>query len=453
MNHSAQQKESLLKSNFSCFLSQISRNRKVAASFVSFNIVNNMKIIFILLITICFQQVVFSQSHLQKPQHEKALIDTMIFDINQAVFTSVGSINYIEFPVILKSSNTGINSFDFWFQFNLNKLTYESTSAIIGGLDAFSNFNSANLYLSNTSSGTSISFIIPTNIPVIKLKFQLATACTQITQADFSNVTTLFNGDVSSHKFVAPTQEPIELVSSSPLCSNNDIVFTYPSTYNGSTITTYAWDFGNGDLGNSQTDSTQFTAGAHNVTLTVTTVDGCTNTVTKDLTVIEGPNAGFNAVFDANFNSFNFINESTILSGAINSYLWDFGDVTPTSNLENPSHTYQSQGSFLVSLTVTADNGCANVYDSLVSTTDGINELLFNQFELSPNPTTNTCQIHAKHGFVGELELRDVNGQLVYTTTFQGNNQSIDLTGLSAGVYFCNIHNKLGQRSLKVIKL
>ena len=94
-----------------------------------------------------------------------------------------------------------------------------------------------------------------------------------------------------------------------------------------------------------------------------------------------------------------------------------------------------------------------NVYDSIVSTTDGLNELLFNQFELSPNPTSNTCQIHAKHGFVGELELRDVNGQLVYSTTFQGNDQSIDLTSLSAGLYFCNIQNKLGQRSLKVIKL
>ena len=412
-----------------------------------------MKKILILLITVCIQQVAFSQSHLQKPSHEKAVNDTIVFDINQAVFTNVGSINYIEFPVILKSTNTGINSFDFWFQFNLNKLSYVSTSSLISGLDAFSNYNSANLYLSNTSSGTSITFNIPTNIPVIKLKFELATACTEITQADFSNITTLFDGDVSSHKFAAPVQQPIQLVSPDPLCSNNDIVFTYPSTYNGSTISTYAWDFGNGDQGTSQTDSSQFTAGAHTVTLNVTTVDGCTHTITRNVTILEGPNADFNAVFDANSNSFNFINESTILSGSINSYLWDFGDPSTTSDMENPNHSYQTQGSYLVSLTVTSDNGCTNVYDSLISTTDGLTEMLFNQFELSPNPTSNTCQIHAKNGFMGELELRDVNGQLVYSTTFQGNDQNIDLTGLSAGVYFCNIHNKLGQRSLKVIKL
>jgi hypothetical protein len=412
-----------------------------------------MKNIFILLLTICFQHLVFAQSHLQKPQNEKAVNDTIVFDINQAVFTNAAGINYIEFPVILKSTNTAITSFDFWFQFNLNKLTYVSTSTLISGLDAFSNYNTSNLYLSNTSSGTSITFIIPVNVPVIKLKFQLATACTQITEADFSNVTTLFDGDVSSHKFEAPTQEPIQLLSPAPLCSNNDIIFTYPSTFNGSAITTYAWDYGNGNVGNSQTDTTQFTAGAHTVSLTVTTVDGCTNTVTKDISVVEGPNADFNAVFDQGSSLFNFINQSTIASGTIDSYLWNFGDASPSSDLENTSHTYQTQGSYLVSLTVTAGNGCVNVYDSLVSTTDGLNEVLFNQFELSPNPTSNTCHIHAKLGFVGELELRDVNGQLVYATTFQGNNQSIDLTNLSAGVYFCNIHNKLGQRILKVIKL
>jgi hypothetical protein len=60
-----------------------------------------MKKIFLLLLTVCIQQVAFSQSHLQKPHQEKALNDTIIFDINQAVFTNAGGINYIEFPVIL----------------------------------------------------------------------------------------------------------------------------------------------------------------------------------------------------------------------------------------------------------------------------------------------------------------------------------------------------------------
>ena len=39
------------------------------------------------------------------------------------------------------------------------------------------------------------------------------------------------------------------------------------------------------------------------------------------------------------------------------SWLWDFGDGTPTSALQNPSHTYASVGIYTVSLTATNANG------------------------------------------------------------------------------------------------
>ena len=68
-----------------------------------------MKKILILLITVCIQQVAFSQSHLQKPTHEKAVNDTIVFDINQAVYTNTAGINYIEFPVILQNKLTNFN--------------------------------------------------------------------------------------------------------------------------------------------------------------------------------------------------------------------------------------------------------------------------------------------------------------------------------------------------------
>ncbi len=412
-----------------------------------------MKKILILLLTICFQQVVSAQSHLQKPSHEKAVNDTIVFDINQAVFTNVGSQYFIEFPVILKSTNTGITSFDFWFQFNLNKLTYASTSSLISGLDAFSNYNSANLYLSNTSSGSSITFIIPANVPVIKLKFQLASACTVINQNDFSNVTTLFDGDVSSHKFEAPVQQPIQLVSPDPLCSNNDIVFTYPSTYNGATISAYAWDFGNGDQGNSQTDSTQFTAGVHTVTLTLTTADGCTNTVTKEITVMEGPNAAFSAVFNAGLNAQVFTDESTILTGNINQYEWNYGDASPNEFIQNPTHSYQNAGSYVVTLTVTSGNGCSNSYDSIVSSSDGIFEWDFYSMSLSPNPSMNNCQIVSDKFFFGTMTIENLNGAVILEKKIQGTQFNVDLATYSNGTYLVKFSNNAGKKIFKVIKL
>lgn len=412
-----------------------------------------MKKILIILITACIQQVAFSQSHLQKPSHEKALNDTIVFDINQAVFTNVGSINYMEFPVILKSTNTAINSFDFWFQFNINKLTYTSTSAIISGLDAFSNYNTANFYLSNTSSGTSITFNIPTNIPVIKLKFELATACTEITQADFSNITTLFNGDVSAHKFVAPVEQPIQLVSPDPLCTHNDIVFSYPSSIYGNPISTYHWDFGNGDQGTSQTDSTLFNSGSYTVTLTVTTTDGCTHVINRDVTVIEGPNAAFSAVYNAGQNAQVFTDESTILTGNINQYEWNYGDSSPNEFIQNPTHSYQVTGSYLVTLTVTSDNGCSNSYDSIVSSSDGIFELDFYTMSLSPNPSMNNCQIVSDKFFSGTMTIENINGAVILEKKIQGTQFNVDLATYSNGTYLVKLSNNSGNKLFKVIKL
>ena len=144
-------------------------------------------------ITILFLVVTNFYSQTNKPNTEqnKNLTDTMFFDLSQAVYSTVGSVNYIEFPVWIKSSSTQISSFDFWHQFDLNKLTYVSTTSLLVGLDAFSNFNVNNSYLSNTTSGSSITFIVPTNTNLIKVKYSINGNCTTILPSDFFSITAL----------------------------------------------------------------------------------------------------------------------------------------------------------------------------------------------------------------------------------------------------------------------
>ncbi len=42
------------------------------------------------------------------------------------------------------------------------------------------------------------------------------------------------------------------------------------------------------------------------------------------------------------------------------SYVWNFGDGSPTPNIPNPTHTYNSPGTYNVSLTTTGPNGCSS---------------------------------------------------------------------------------------------
>ena len=62
-----------------------------------------------------------------------------------------------------------------------------------------------------------------------------------------------------------------------------------------------------------------------------------------------------------------FTNNSTSVPGA--TYLWDFGDGT-TSSAENPSHAFPNTNDYWVSLTITAPDGCEDVYATFVSGND-----------------------------------------------------------------------------------
>ena len=82
------------------------------------------------------------------------------------------------------------------------------------------------------------------------------------------------------------------------------------------------------------------------------------------------------------FTEVNFDNTST---GAVD-YEWDFGDNTPISTVENPSHAFpeDGSGSYVVELTAYSDLGC--VYVTYMTINVG-EELLY----YVPNTFTPDC--------------------------------------------------------------
>jgi PKD repeat protein len=371
------------------------------------------------------------------------LTDTVVFDLSLATYSSNAGVFYIDIPILIHSNATGINAIDFWFQFNLNKLTYVSTTALVSGLDPFSNFNVNNLYLSNTTSGTSVTYSAPLYTQLLMLRFSLVGACTEVYPSDFFSATALVNGNISSYLFNGPSEiPPIQVEQTQPYCSPDSIEFSYPYfSVNGRTISTYAWDFGNGQTSSLQNDTAVYnTSGDYPVNLTLTTVDGCVYSIDKTISVYPSPIVMFSSSYDAPSNVVSFSNESTIESGSINLYTWDFG--SSTSNLQNPDYTFPAMGYYDVTLTATSDLGCTSSITQLVSATDNVIELSNRNFNLYPNPTNNLLNIESSFSTIGRIT--DVSGRIITDNLNIQSNQvfTIDVSDLSVGVYFFEARNE-----------
>ncbi|MBR5377627.1 MAG: PKD domain-containing protein [Bacteroidales bacterium] len=91
----------------------------------------------------------------------------------------------------------------------------------------------------------------------------------------------------------------------------------------------------------------------------VTTVDTHTTTATTDVVVYPKPTANFTATTVCKGNPTQFTSTSTTNPSGqqITSYQWNFGDNTPNSSQQNPTHTYANAGNYQVTLTVGCGNG------------------------------------------------------------------------------------------------
>lgn len=140
------------------------------------------------------------------------------------------------------------------------------------------------------------------------------------------------------------------------LCSTPDFNFTNTTSSTG-TLSSY-WYFGDGDTSTSQNPNhTYVTAGTYSVKLRVQSSNGCIDSITKTINVLDKPTASFLVNSNSQClsgNNFSFPNFST---GVGNTYLWQFGDGT-TSTAINATKTYLNIGTYTVKLIVTNINGC-----------------------------------------------------------------------------------------------
>lgn len=167
---------------------------------------------------------------------------------------------------------------------------------------------------------------------------------------------------------------PVAGFTFNPVCRYQTVNFNNTSTTSIDPITAYSWSMHDGSTyATSGTAHTYNTDGSFPVTLVVTTAFGCTDTVTQNVTIYPLPVPQFNAaaVCEGRFTVFQ--NSSSISSGSINAWEWQYGAAIPNGSSQNPQVVYPAFGTYNVWLVATSNFGCE---DSIMQ-----------QVIIHPNPT------------------------------------------------------------------
>ena len=131
----------------------------------------------------------------------------------------------------------------------------------------------------------------------------------------------------------------------------------------------WSWDFGDGETSGLQNPDHIYTAaGTYTVTLTVEDDNGDTATDTATVTV----EVAGSIVADAGGPYTALIGETLTLDGSVSggtspyTWSWDLGD-GDTADVEDPTHAYDAEGVYTVTLTVTDDEGLVDTDTATVT--------------------------------------------------------------------------------------
>lgn len=230
---------------------------------------------------------------------------------------------------------------------------------------------------------------------------------------------------------------PIAGFKVNDMCANDSAVFVNTSKYGGS----YKWKFGDNETDNKkfpkhkyQTESTI----TFNVTLVVT-LDGCSDSITKPITVNAVPVSEFNYTITGKE-----ISLEADQTG-LQKYLWKFG--TTDSSITSTStyiHNFKLPGQYKVCLKATNLVGCFS--ETCKTVTLGITsiETTFGIF-IYPNPNKGKLYIDIAKPGNYSLKVFTPTGQLVFEKVLKGSHTNTVLLNQPIGNYMIEIGTESGE--------
>jgi PKD repeat protein len=164
-------------------------------------------------------------------------------------------------------------------------------------------------------------------------------------------------GSKAASKSITINPGPIANFGYAQACEGQTTLFFDSTVTVGTTLGSTSWTFGNGGNSSAINPTTNYAnAGTYPVQLIKQTVNGCADTITKQVIVSDIPVANFSSSVSCQRDSAIFLDLSNSIDSLI-AWQWNFGNAS-TSNSKNPVQFIDTAGNLTVSLIVTNLGGC-----------------------------------------------------------------------------------------------
>jgi len=209
--------------------------------------------------------------------------------------------------------------------------------------------------------------------------------------------------------------------------------------------TGYYWDFGGFGFSFAKDTSIVFPQqGIYNITHSVTSNNGCKASQTQSVDITPRPVADFFSINNS-AQSLGAIVSFTDNSISAVTWSWDFGNGI-TSNLQNPTTNYFSNGSYTVTLTITDQFGCPSTVSKIVKITNiaaEVTQLIPNMITPNNDGKNDIWRLDFIDVFfpAAEIEIYSRWGELLYRSVGYSNAWDGSYKGnpLPVGAYFYTI--------------
>jgi len=233
--------------------------------------------------------------------------------------------------------------------------------------------------------------------------------------------------------YVQPVPNAEFIVGADSVCPGVPVGFTSLDTVANNS---YLWAFGDKHFANIKNPLHAYSeSGVFNVSLQVTDIYGCTNTVTKENIIKIFPKPAANFIAEPEIvgilNPIVKFQALPVDSPDINYYFWFYGDGDSTINFPAPSHYYKNIGEYEVYLVVENEYGCTDTTMRKILVND--EHTVYAPTAFTPNGDgMNDCfRICGKginrHSF--EMKIFNRYGEMVFSTDNYNPDSGCDVCG------------------------